>query len=267
MGRDNARYNKMRMGRGRRLAPPPISNDQVIIGNTNIESSDPRDDVTDQPKKLSETEINTLASNKAKRDQMLNMREHMKVAQQDETFYNDAILRNQQQKLKVEEKVMFDELGYDEDQIAEYKLKEKARFRPTNKKYDPSSKNTDPRNSITTYDRAMSLASQNAYEGHNQRVGDRLEKEHQQKKIQETMRDIIKCEWEEEKEHQQKKTQETMRGIIKCEWEDEKEHQQKKIQETMRDTIKCEWEEEKEHQQKKIQETMRDIIKCEWEEE
>ena len=102
----------------------------------------------------------------------------MKVAQQDETFYNDAILRNQQQKLKVEEKVMFDELGYDEDQIAEYKLKEKARFRPTNKKYDPSSKNTDPRNSITTYDRAMSLASQNAYEGHNQRVGDRLEKEY-----------------------------------------------------------------------------------------
>merc|ERR1712072_1609914 len=97
--RDNARYNKMRMGRGKRT--PPISNDQVIIGNTNIESSDPRDDVTDQPKKLSETEINTLASNKAKRDQMLNMREHMKVAQQDETFYNDAILRNQQQKLKV----------------------------------------------------------------------------------------------------------------------------------------------------------------------
>jgi hypothetical protein len=32
--RDNARYNKMRMGRGKRT--PPISNDQVIIGNTNI---------------------------------------------------------------------------------------------------------------------------------------------------------------------------------------------------------------------------------------
>ena len=95
---------------------------------------------------------------------------------EEETSKKDSNFRGRKNTLENDQQKMFKELGYDDEQQQEYIAKEKARIRPTNQKHDPSKRNVEVRGTITDYDKAMSLASKNAYEGHNQEIGERLEK-------------------------------------------------------------------------------------------